>query len=73
MTEQQYIKAIEYLLFHVKEMRQSQHMYFRNRNDTFLREAKKKESQVDEMIKFYERKGFDPTTAKPKTEQKKLF
>jgi len=64
---------IELLMQRVLEMREAQVQYFNNRNNVNLRMSKARETVVDDLMKQFRKKGYDPNRFKNKTEQKNLF
>lgn len=64
---------IELLMQRVLETREAQRLYFNNRNDVNLRHSKAKEAALDDLMKQFIRKGYDPNRFKNKSEQGSIF
>lgn len=78
MTDRQ---QLERLIAMVKQAREAQRTYFKNRKNAsgdhiknLLNDAKMKENSVDNLILQLEREGYQPNKHEaPKPEQKNLF
>lgn len=66
-------EEIELLMLRVCEMRNAQRLYFKFKDQIYMKEAKAKEARVDDLVYALKRRGFDPNNMKDKTEQNKLF